>query len=219
MNISRNRSLGTIVLAVMAVLLPAAASAAAQEAQPTSAAQTSQPSAPPCAGLPPGRHMLLEKMAAGLGLTCEQQLKIEPLLHSEEAVSKPLLRFQAFSRDERQTVMLKIKLAARRQIRPLLTTDQQKKMDEDIDSLARGGRKPPNSKSKSGAKKAAVEVDLFESQESLSRAILSYSALSLEERKALVLQVKQAARRNSGSQLTPDQQKKIDDEIRQFTEK
>jgi hypothetical protein len=218
MNISRNRSLGTIVLAVMAVLV-SAASAAAQEAQPAAAGQTSQPSAPPCAGLPSGRHRLLEKMAAGLGLTCEQQLKIEPLLHSEESVSKPLLRFQAFSRDERQTVMLKIKLAARRQIRPLLTSDQQKKMDEDIDSLARGGRKPPNSKSKSGAKKAGVEVDLFESQESLSRAILSYSALSLEERKALVLQVKQAARRDSGSQLTPDQQKKIDDEIRQLSEK
>jgi hypothetical protein len=218
MNISRNRSLGTIVLAVMAVLV-SAASAAAQEAQPASAGQTSQPSAPPCAGLPPGRHMLLEKMAAGLALTCEQQLKIEPLLHSEEAVSKPLLRFQAFSRDERQAVMLKIKLAARRQIRPLLTTDQQKKMDEEIDSLARVGRKPPNSKSKSGAKKAGGKVDLFESQESLSRAILNYSALSLEERKALVLQVKQAARRDSDSQLTPDQQKKIDDEIRQLSEK
>jgi hypothetical protein len=214
MNMYRNRSLGTIVLAVITALV-SAGPAAAQETQSSSSAQA----APPCAGLPSGRHMLLEKMTATLGLTCEQQLKIEPLLHNEESVSKPLLRFPAFSRDERQAVMLKIKLAARRQIRPLLTTDQQKKMDEEIDSLARGGRKPPNSKTKSGAKKAAGKADLFESQESLSRAILAYSALSNDEKKALVLQVKQAARRDNDSQLTPDQLMKLDAEIRQLSEK
>src|SRR5258708_17468633 len=33
----------------------------------------------PCPGLPPGKHSLLERMTAEFGLTCEQELKIEPL--------------------------------------------------------------------------------------------------------------------------------------------
>src|ERR1035438_10113029 len=36
---------------------------------------------PACPGLPPGKHSLLERMTAQFGLTCDQELKIEPLLH------------------------------------------------------------------------------------------------------------------------------------------
>src|SRR5260370_25265598 len=93
----------------------------------------------PCAGLPPGKHSLLERFAADFGLTCEQQLKVEPLLHAEESVSKPLLAFAAFTSEEQQAVMLKIKLAARRQVRALLTPDQQNKMDAEIESTAIDG--------------------------------------------------------------------------------
>jgi len=87
------------------------------------------------------------------------------------------------------------------------------------DTLSTTSRKPPNSQTKSGAKKAEGKIDLFESQESLSQAILNYSALSSEERKALVLQVKQAALRDNVSELTPDQRKKINADIRQLPHK
>ena len=163
--------------------------------------------------LPPGRHALLERFTAQFGLTYDQQLQIEPLLHNEESVSKPLLRFTAFSPEEKQEVMLRIKLAARRQIRTLLTPDQQKKMDEEIESVSKGGAKAPKSNSRAGSKKVEGPIDPFESEESLSLAISNYAALAAEEKKAMILKVKLAARRATDPQLTPDQQKKLDADI------
>ena len=160
--------------------------------------------------LPPGRHALLERFTAEFGLTYDQQLEIEPLLHAEEAVSKPLLRFNSFSQEEQQATMLKIKLAARRQIRALLTPDQQKKMDAEIDTVAKGGNKGSGGKK---AKEPEAEFDAFENEELLSKAIDNYAALTAQEKKAIVLQVKQAARRDDNPHLTPDQQKKIDADI------
>jgi hypothetical protein len=169
--------------------------------------------ATPCAGLPPGKHSLLERFTADFGLTCEQQLKVEPLLHDEESVSKPLLAFAAFTPEEQQAVMLRIKLAARRQVRTLLNADQQKKMDGEIETTAKGGSKG----GKKGAKKEPPKVDPFENEEALSKAVMNYAALHADEKTALVLQVKQAARRDHALELTPEQQKKIDADIRELT--
>ncbi len=166
----------------------------------------------PCAGLPPGKHSLLERFTADFNLTCEQQLRVEPLLHAEESVSKPLLAFAAFTPEEQQGVMLKIKLAARRQVRGLLTPEQQKKMDSEIESTAKGGKK-------GGAKKAAAKVEGYANEEALSAAIQNYAALLPAEKTAMVLQVKQAARRDSALELTAEQQKKIDSDIQQLTRK
>jgi len=160
-------------------------------------------------------------MTAAFDLTCEQEVKIEPLLHDEESVSKPLLRFAAFSSEEKDAVMLRIKLAARRQIRPLLTAEQKKKMDDEIDAVSKGssnalsGDKKGGGK-KSGGKKAEANVDPFDGEESLSQAISRYSALSSEEQRSLTLQVKQAARREGAPQLTPEQERKIDADIKQL---
>ncbi|HEV3200844.1 MAG TPA: hypothetical protein VGZ73_23235 [Bryobacteraceae bacterium] len=168
--------------------------------------------ATPCAGLPPGKHSLLERFTADFGLTCEQQLKVEPMLHDEESVSKPLLAFAAFTPEEQQAVMLKIKLAARRQVRTLLTPDQQKKMDGEIETTAKGGSKG----GKKGVKKDAPKVDPFENEEALSRAVMNYAALHADEKTALVLQIKQAARRDHALELTAEQEKKIDADIQQL---
>ena len=170
----------------------------------------------PCAGLPPGKHSLLERFTAQFGLICEQQLKIEPLLHAEESVSKPLLAFAAFTLEEQQAVMLKIKLAARRQIRALLTSDQRKIMDSEIESTARGISKGGK---KGTPKKVPSEVDAFANEEALSSAISNYAALEPAERTAMLLQVKQAARRDNTLELTADQQRQIDDDIHQLTGK
>jgi hypothetical protein len=162
----------------------------------------------PCAGLPPGKHNLLERMTAQFGLTCEQQLKIEPILHDEESVTKPLLKFGSFSAEEKQSAMLVIKLAARRQVRTVLTAEQQKSMDGEVENVTKsGGGK------KGAGKKAEPPAATLEDEESLSNAIVKYSALTPEEKKTMLLKVKQAARADSTLNLSQEQQRKLDAEI------
>ena len=160
-----------------------------------------------CEGLPPGKHANLERMTAGMNLTCEQQLRIEPLLHDEESVSKPLLKFTSFSSDERGEFMNKVKIAARRQIREQVRPDQQQWMDRDIESVKSSGKK-------SGGGGTTAATGSFDDQQTLSNAVMNYKALSAAEKKEMVLQVKRAARNDSALKLTPEQKKKLDDEIR-----
>ena len=197
------KNLRTILLCAAAALPALAQTAPAQVATP-------------CAGLPGGKHALLERFTAEFDLTCEQQLKVEPLLHAEESVSKPLLAFAAFTPEEQQGVMLKIKLAARRQVRTLLTADQQTKMDGEIETTASGVSKGGK---KGAPKKAPAKVDPFENEEALSQAVMNYAALMPAEKTAMVLQVKQAARRDNTLELTADQQKKIDADLKQLSGK
>jgi len=167
--------------------------------------------APACAGLPPGKHALLERLTAQLTLSCEQQLKIEPLLHDEESVTKPLLKFTTLSADDQQAIMTTIKLAARRQVRTLLTAEQQKGMDSEVDSVSSGGKKG-GGKKKGDAPKVETTPGLGD-EEALSNAIVAYVALTPEEKKAMLLKVKLAARNDTALSLTSDQQKKLDVEI------
>ncbi len=172
-------------------------------------ALTAQAQVPqPCAGLPPGRHALLERLTDQLKLTCEQQLKIEPMLHDEESVTKPLLKFSSLSADEKAAIMTTIKLAARRQVRSVLTPEQQKGMDSEVDNVAKSG-----GKKKGGAKAAEVAPGLSD-EEMLSKAILAYVALTTEEKKAMLLKVKRAALADPALQLTPDQHNQLEAEIR-----
>jgi hypothetical protein len=62
-----------------------------------------------------------------------------------------------------------------------------------------------------------VKIAPFDNEEQLSEAINNYSALTPDEKKEMVLQVKTAARRNNGSQLTADQVSKLDADIRQLS--
>jgi hypothetical protein len=174
----------------------------------TAPAIFAQTAPPACEGLPPGRHSLLERMTAQFGLTCEQELKIEPLLHDEESVTKPLLKFTSFTPEQRQEAMLTIKLAARRQIRAYLTPEQQKGMDAEVESVSKSG----GGKKKGG--KAAEAVPGLDTEEQLSAAITKYAALNADEKKQMLLKVKTAARKDPALQLTAAQQSKLDSEIR-----
>ena len=159
-----------------------------------------------------GHHALLEKMTDAFGLTCKQEDIIEPLLHDEESVTKPLLAFTAFTPDERQAVMLEIKLAARVQIRPFLTPDQQVKSDAAAAATAQssaGGGK--------GGKAAPKAAEGFAAEEALSDAIAAYSAFSPDQKKDLTLKVKKAARRPDAPQLTPEQTARIDADIKKLS--
>ena len=159
-----------------------------------------------------GKHMLLEKMTDAFGLTCKQEDVIEPMLHDEESVTKPLLAFPAFTADERQGMMIKIKLAARVQIRPYLTPEQQAKSDAEAAATAQssaGGGK--------GGGKAPKPTDPFAAEESLSSAISAYSAFTPAQKKELVLQVKQASRRADAPAMTPEQAAKVDADIKKLS--
>jgi hypothetical protein len=159
-----------------------------------------------------GKHMLLEKMTDAFGLTCKQEDIIEPLLHDEESVTKPLLAFTAFTPDERQSVMLKIKLAARVQIRPYLTPEQQVKSDAEAAATAAA-----SAGGKGGGKAAPKPTDPFAAEETLSDAISAYSAFTPAQKKELQLQVKQAARRSDAPSLTAEQAAKIDADIKKLS--
>ncbi len=155
-----------------------------------------------------GQHPLLETLTRELHLTCQQEVKVLPLMHDEEAVSKPLLVYAALSPEEREVILLKVELAARTQARPFLQPEQQRKSDAEAANAV--GKAPK----KIGKKKTApVSVDAFASEEALSSALDLYSALTVAQKKEMILQVKQAARRDGAPQLTPEQAAKIDADI------
>jgi hypothetical protein len=129
-------------------------------------------------------------------------------MHDEEAVARPLLIYAAFTPDERQAMLLKVELAARAQVRPFLLPEQQKKSDAETARLA--GKAPR----KAGKKKdTQVSADAFESEEALSGELDLYSALTTAQKKEMILEVKQAARRNGAPTLTPEQEAKIEGDI------
>lgn len=194
---------GSIVGAPLLAQTPEAAAAATPASQ-----RIGNPNCPEILG----KHMLLEKMTDAFGLTCKQEDIIEPLLHDEESVTKPLLAFQAFTPEERQGVMLKIKLAARVQIRPYLTPEQQVKSDAEAAATAAasaGGGK--------GGKAAPKATEGFTAEETLSDAITAYSAFTPEQKKELLLQVKKAARRPDAPSMTPEQAAKVDADIKKLS--
>jgi hypothetical protein len=182
--------------------------AQASDASPATAPRIDNPNCPEIVG----KHALLEKMTESFSLTCKQEDVIEPLLHDEESVTKPLLAFTAFTPEERQAVMVKIKLAARVQIRPYLTPEQQTKSDAEAAATAAssgGGGK--------GGGKTVKATDAFQAEENLCGAIAKYAAFTPEMKKELTLQVKQAARRSGAPELTPDQAAKIDADIKKIS--
>lgn len=195
-------------LAFASIITCAPLLAQAPAAPPATAPRIDNPNCPEIVG----KHALLEKMTESFGLTCKQEDIIEPLLHDEETVTKPLLAFQAFTPEERQAVMLKIKLAARVQIRPYLTPDQQVKSDAEAAATAAssaGGGK--------GGKVAPKPVEGFAAEETLSDAIAAYSAFTPEQKKELQLEVKKVARRPNAPSLTPEQAAKIDADIKKLS--
>jgi len=205
-------TVGTLALAGIVTPLMAqtagAPAATGAAAAPVTVPRIDNPNCPEIVG----KHMLLEKMTDAFGLTCKQEDIIEPMLHDEESVTKPLLAFPAFTPEERQAVMIKIKLAARVQIRPNLTPEQQAKSDAEAAATAQssaGGGK--------GGGKAPKPTDPFAAEESLSSAIDAYSAFTPAQKKELVLQVKQASRRADAPAMTPEQAAKVDADIKKLT--
>jgi hypothetical protein len=143
-----------------------------------------------------------------LRLSCQQEVRILPLMHDAEAVSKPLLVYAAFTPEERQAMQLKVELAARAKVRPFLLPEQQTRSDAEAASEVAKASK------KSGKKKMPpVSAEAFASEEALSSALDLYSALTTAQKKEMILEVKQAARRDGAPALTQEQAAKIDADI------
>jgi hypothetical protein len=115
----------------------AAAGASDTFVPPTADAASAAGLLPPDKEMRPGHHKLLDRWTRAWGLTDEQRLWIEPQLHAEESLTKPVLGYKALNEEERKQILGIIKIAARRQIRILLTPRQQKLMDEEIASTER----------------------------------------------------------------------------------
>jgi hypothetical protein len=177
-----------------------------EPAAPPAPAATTAPAPAPekLKTLPPGKHNLLENMTRHFGLTYDQELEIEPLLHDEESVTKPILGFAAFTPAEQKAMLLTIKLAARRQIRPLLTAEQQAKLDQEMAGLAKSGTDAlrntkttaaddPAAPAKKGSGKSKTVA--ASTGESVTKAILAYSALTDQEKQTMIAKVKEAAQR------------------------
>jgi hypothetical protein len=155
-----------------------------------------------------GSHPLLEKLTLELHLTCQQEVRLLPLMHDEEAAIRPLLVYAAFTPEERQAMLLQVELAARAQVRPFLLPEQQKKSDAEAARIAGKTTKRIGKK-----KEPPVAADAFGSEEALSSALDLYSALTPAQKKEMILQVKQAARRDGAPELTTEQTAKIDGDI------
>ncbi len=219
-NPTRSTKLWALAIGVLALssITPQLAAQDAATTQPAQAPSATAPTPAEC-GIS-GHHALLERMSAAFTLTCPQEQKLEPLLHDEESVSKPLLAFAAFTPGEKKDVMVQVKVAARKQIRPLLTPEQQVKMDQEIDTVGKGGEglgsggKKGGGK-KGGAKKESAPVDPFEAQDALCKAISNYSAFTDTEKKVLILKVKQAALRPDAPPMTAEQTKQVQAEVQQ----
>lgn len=181
--------------------------------------------------LPPGHHALLERLTRALRLSYRQELLIEPRLHAEEAVSQPLLRFSAFTPTQKKAVMLKLKLAARRNLLPLLTVRQRRLLQHDIAELARTGKEKLGErrgkrKTRRGKhsgrirakrrKRQLAPLPLAQSEPLLSHAIRGFAAFTPAQKRAMLLRVKRAALRHA-NELGPGLLRRLRRQVQKMT--
>lgn len=88
-----------------------------------------QPSPGPRA-VPPSPEQRLQRMTQQLGLTDAQQQQIKPLLESESQQMQALQQDASISQPDKWPKMKQIRQSTTDQIKPILTSDQQKKFDE-----------------------------------------------------------------------------------------
>ena len=158
-------------------------------------------------------------MTGDLRLTCDQQAKLAPLLHQEESLFRSLRAFAAFTPEQKQAMLLKVDVAVHTQVRPMLDPGQQKKTARKLESLMAEEQDPKKiEKHAARLKSSEVPADPYASEEQLSSDIAAFRMLTVNDRKAMILQVKQAARREGVAPLGSEQAAKIDADIRKLQE-
>jgi Spy/CpxP family protein refolding chaperone len=82
----------------------------------------------------------LDSLAKQLNLTDEQKAKIKPILQDQAKKLKDLKKDSSIAKADRKAKSSEIKQDSLKQIRPILTADQQKKLDEMPKSEHKGGK-------------------------------------------------------------------------------
>ena len=92
-------------------------------------------------------------------------------------------------------------------------------MNQEIDTVSHGGEglQKGNRGGNHRNKAESAPVDPYQAQEALSNAISNYSAFSPDEKKSLMLRVKQAALRPDAPQMTADQAKQVAAEVKKLS--
>jgi periplasmic protein CpxP/Spy len=78
----------------------------------------------------PSPEEQLDRMSQRLNLTDDQKEKIKPILEDQAKQMQALRQDSSSSQDDRPMKFREIREKSMAQIRPILTSDQQKKMDE-----------------------------------------------------------------------------------------
>jgi periplasmic protein CpxP/Spy len=132
-------------------------SAAAFAAAPQDAQSSQQPSAQSKtghghgSGEGHGRAMgmdpdaMLEHMSKELSLTDDQKTKIKPILEDQSKQMQELRQNTSASQEDRRAKMKQIHENTMSQLRPILTSDQQKKLDEMMSHHGEPGQRHPHS--------------------------------------------------------------------------
>jgi protein CpxP len=132
-------------------------SAAAFAAAPQDAQSSQQPSAQSKtghghgAGEGHGRAMgmdpdaMLEHMSKELNLTDDQKTKVKPILEDQSKQMQDLRQSTSTSEQDRHAKMKQIHENTMSQLRPILTSDQQKKLDEMMSHHGEQGQGHPHS--------------------------------------------------------------------------
>lgn len=82
----------------------------------------------------------LESLAKQLGLTDDQKAKIKPILADQAKKLKDMKKDSSLAKADRKTKSSEIRQDTLKQIRPILTADQQKKLDEMPKPQHKGGK-------------------------------------------------------------------------------
>jgi len=103
---------------------------------PTRGSDAGPPAARPGAGGRPSAEQIRERLVKGLGLSDEQQRKLDPILADSR---QQMVALQGLADPERQAQARKIRETTRARIRELLTPEQRARYDEFSGGDARGG--------------------------------------------------------------------------------
>ena len=88
---------------------------------------------------------MLEHLSQELNLTDDQKSKVKPILEEQSKQMQDLRQSTSTSEPDRRAKMKQIHENTLSQLRPILTSDQQKKLDEMMSHQGERGRGPKHS--------------------------------------------------------------------------
>lgn len=213
-----------IPLLACGVSLGLASSARAQTAPPSPPAQGAQ--VVPDGGEVKGDFVTMLTLV--LNLTADQQTQVKAIFEATRAQAKVIADSTTLSEDDKRVKIEELREAANTKIKPLLTPDQQKNFDELQKQLPHGtGTRQPGA-GPMGDPVAMLTAALnltadqqtqiktiFEAMHPQMKSIEHDTTLSQDEKMAKLSDLRNATHARIKALLTPDQQQKFDEILKQ----